>query len=122
MLDDVFDQHCKEAQEKIERILEAFKDTERDPNYDFGQEFDDLMDSIVDDPDIKKPTTFIRGDQLVQLLQLCYDLNCGIADGFVNKIKLLEKYRMAYGKLKEKEKKTAKKFAIEKAEEYETLN
>ena len=63
--DNIFDEHCRASEEKIGKIIEDFKMNQRDEHCNFGEEFENLIDLIGDDSDIKKPSTLIRGDQLV---------------------------------------------------------
>ena len=92
-----------ESEKKIGHIIENWNS--RDEHYNFFEEFENLVILIAHDSDIKKPSTLIRGEQLAALIQLTYELACGIENKYNEDRRGLEKYRDAYRKLRKNEKK-----------------
>jgi hypothetical protein len=90
----------------------------KDENYNLWKEFKNLVNEIVDDSDIKKPSTLIRGELLVEFILL----SVKIVNKYEKICQNLKKSRDASRKQIDDEKNKRNKYTLEKEKEIELLN
>jgi len=68
------------SEDQIRKFIEEYRISERlHQNFDYGEEFENLVAKIEFNEDINQSLTLIKGSTLTELIKLTHELNKGIA-------------------------------------------